>query len=121
MCLARLAGTCNRDTGASNGQRAGLSAGKLQCRLTAPRGRPENSANALQGSFFVLAKFHAAAISLAVAAISSMNCSSTSRISDGGSPDAGGPDGGGSNIGVDAGVSVLQHHNHPSRDGTYVD
>ncbi len=69
----------------------------------------------------MLAKFHAAAISLAVAAISSMNCSSTSRISDGGSPDAGGPDGGGSNIGVDAGVSVLQHHNHPSRDGTYVD
>jgi len=68
----------------------------------------------------VLVKSHLAAISMAVAAISSMGCRSTLSVSDGGSSDAG-PDGGGGNTGFDAGVSVLQHHNHPSRDGTYVD
>jgi hypothetical protein len=53
----------------------------------------------------MLARFLAATISLAVAAVSATGCKSASS----------------GNTGIDGGVSVLEHHNHPSRDGVYVD
>ena len=67
----------------------------------------------------VRARLNAAAICLVVAAVGTAGCKSTSTVSPG--PDGGSPDGGGGNPGLDGGVSVLQHHNHPSRDGVYVD
>src|SRR5260370_1263072 len=64
----------------------------------------------------MLARFLAATIALAVVAVGTTGCKPTLNYS---AP--GNPDGGGGNIGIDAGVSVLEHHNHPSRDGVYVD
>jgi hypothetical protein len=77
----------------------------------------------------VFAKSHAVAISLAIAAIVPMGCKSGTGGPDGGpdggGPDGGGPDGGvpdgGGGPGIDGGASVLQYHNHPSRDGVYFD
>ena len=61
----------------------------------------------------MLARFFAATTSLALVAA---GCKPTLNYSV-----PGNPDGGGGNIGIDAGVSILEHHNHPSRDGVYVD
>ncbi len=61
----------------------------------------------------MLERFLAAAISLALVAVGTTGCKPSLNYS-------GDPDGGG-NTGIDAGVSVLEHHNHPSRDGVYVE
>src|SRR5258708_6783274 len=62
----------------------------------------------------MLARFLAATIPLAAVTAGTAGCKPTLNYS-------AAPDGGGGNIGIDAGVSVLEHHNHPSRDGVYVD
>ena len=81
-----------------------------------------------QRSPLVRARFHSVAICLAAATVGTAGCSKStlSLGPDAGNPDGGGgnpgPDGGGGNPGSsDGGVSVLEHHNHPSRDGVYVD
>ncbi len=61
----------------------------------------------------MLERFLAATISLALVAVGTTGCKPSLNYS-------GDPDGGG-NTGIDAGVSVLEHHNHPSRDGVYVE